>query len=90
MWKRERSLGALVGRIFLLIVGVGSGLFALDALVVLVFLALGALFGHRLNPYIGLLMFVALPAAVAAGATIAYSAYLVLKSGASQPDEVKV
>jgi hypothetical protein len=87
MRKRQRSIGALIGRALLLVVGVVGGLAALDASVVFVFLAMGALLGHRLNPYIGLFMFIAVPAMIAAGAALAYSAYRLMTSRESAPDE---
>jgi hypothetical protein len=75
MRNRERSIGARLGRALIIIVGVLGALAAFDAVLIVLVLLASAIFEGALNPYIGLLTFVALPFAVAFGIAVAWTAY---------------
>ena len=77
MRNGERSVGARLGRALILIAGVVGALAAFDAVLLFLVLLTAAVFGDALNPYIGLLLFVALPIAVIAGGAMAWTAYTI-------------
>lgn len=86
MRNRERSVGARLGRALILIVGVLGALAALDAVLMVLVLLAAAILGDGLNPYIGLLTFVALPLAVVLGGALAWMSYLLVAGRAAQPE----
>jgi hypothetical protein len=78
MRNRERAFGERLWRAVVISLGVLGGFAAIDAIVAFFFLAgLVIVFGAP-NPYIGLLMFVALPVIGAVGGAVAWTAYRVV------------
>jgi hypothetical protein len=84
MRKQERPFGSRLGRALLLTVGVLGAFVALDAFLVFGALLLAPLFGGGMNPYVGIVMFVALPLCGFLGASLAWAVYVVL-SGRRAP-----
>jgi hypothetical protein len=77
MGNRARTFGERFGRTVVVIVGVLGALAAFDAVLLFVVLLLAG----PVTPYIGLLMFVAVPSAVALGGTLAWAAFVLVESG---------
>jgi hypothetical protein len=77
MRNRERAFGERLLRAVVIGFGVLGGFAAFDAILLFLVLLLSAKFVAAPNPYIGLVMFVALPIAAIVGGAIAWTAYTV-------------
>ena len=77
MRNRERAFGERLWRAVVIAFGVLGGFAAFDAILLFFVLLLSAKFVASPNPYIGLVMFVALPIAAIVGGAIAWTAYTV-------------
>ena len=78
MRNHARSLGERIGRAIIIGLGAMGALAALDALALFVFLLFATAFVAPLGPYIGLLIFVAVPLTVVIGGALAWAGYHVL------------
>jgi hypothetical protein len=76
--NRERAFGERLWRAVVMTAGILGGFAAIDAIFLFLFLA-GAAFFVALNPYIGLVMLVVLPAITALGGGTAWAAYCLLR-----------
>jgi hypothetical protein len=86
MRTHERSFTGRLGRGLWLISGVMGGLALLDAvLLFLFFLVLVPTSAATAHPYIGFVLFVALPVLAVVGATLAAIAYMLSSDGESSP-----
>jgi membrane-bound ClpP family serine protease len=79
MWNRERAFGQRLWRAIVISFGVLGGFAAIDAILGFLVLVGAAIAFGLPNPYIGLLMFVALPVIAAVGGAVAWTAYLIVK-----------
>jgi hypothetical protein len=77
MRNRERAFGARLRRGVVIVLGVFGGFAAIDAILLFLFLLLWTVFVAMPSPYIGLLMFVALPFIAIIGGALAWTAYTV-------------
>ena len=82
MGNRERAFGERFWRTVVIVLAVLGGFAVLDAIVLFAVLLLGAVFIATPSPYIGLLMFVALPLAAIVGGAVAWMAYTVVNDRA--------
>ena len=82
MGNRERAFGERFWRTIVIVLAVLGGFAVLDAIVLFAVLLLAAVFIAAPGPYIGMLMFVALPLAAIVGGVIAWMAYTVLNDPA--------
>ena len=78
MRNRERAFSERLWRAVVISVGVLGAFAAVDAIFAFFFLAGVTIAFGTTNPYIGLLMFVALPVIGAVGGAVAWTAYCVL------------
>jgi hypothetical protein len=78
MRNREHAFGERLWRAVVISVGVVGGFVAIDAIIAFFFLVGAAIAFGAPNPYIGLLMFVALPVLGVVGGAVAWTAYCVL------------
>lgn len=86
MRTHERSFTGRLGRGLLLISGVMGGLALVDAvLLFFFFLVLVPRSAATPNPYLGFVLFVALPMLAVVGAALAAIAYMVSSDGEPQP-----
>jgi uncharacterized membrane protein HdeD (DUF308 family) len=76
--NRERAFGERLWRAVVITAGILGGFAAIDAIFLFLFLVGAALFAD-LNPYVGLVMFVLLPAITVLGGGTAWAAYCSLK-----------
>ena len=77
MRNREPAFGERLRRAVVISLGVLGVFAAFDAILLFVVLLLSAIFVAAPNPYIGLVMFVALPIVAIVGGAIAWTAYTV-------------
>jgi predicted membrane metal-binding protein len=77
MRHRERAFGERLWRAVVIGLGVLGGFAAFDAILLFFVLLLSATFVAAPNPYLGLVVFVALPIAAIVGGAIAWTAYTV-------------
>jgi hypothetical protein len=85
MRTQERSFTARLGQGLLLISGVMGGLALVDAVLLFVFFLVMPTSVATPNPYIGVVLFVALPVLAVVGATLAAIAYMVSSGGERSP-----
>ena len=78
MRNRERAFGERLWRAVVISLGVLGGFAAIDAVLAFFFLVGSVIVFGAPNPYIGLLMFVALPVIGVVGGAVAWTAYRVL------------
>jgi uncharacterized membrane protein len=78
MRNRERAFGERLWRAAVIAFGMLGAFAAIDAILFFFFLVGAVIVFAPPSPYIGLLMFVALPAAAVVGAAVAWTAYQVL------------
>ena len=78
MRNHARPLGQRIGRAIIIGLGAVGALAAFDALALFVFLLFAAAFVAPLGPYIGLVVFVAVPLTVVIGGALAWAGYHVL------------
>jgi hypothetical protein len=76
--NRERAFGERLWRAVVITAGILGGFAAIDAIFLFLFLVAAAFFA-ALNPYIGVVMFIVLPAIAALGGGTAWAAYCSLK-----------
>ena len=84
MRDRERACGKRFWRAVGIGLAVLGGFVAFDAILLFLVLLLSAMFIAAPSPYIGLVMFVALPIAAIVGGVIAWTAYSVCTDRASE------
>ena len=84
MGNRERAFGERFWRTVVIVLAVLGGFAVLDAIILFAVLLLAAVFIAAPSPYIGLLMFVALPLAAIVGGAMAWMAYTVLNDRAQE------
>jgi drug/metabolite transporter (DMT)-like permease len=78
MRNHERAFGERLWRAAVIAFGMLGAFAAIDAILFFFFLVGAVIVFAPPSPYIGLLMFVALPAAAVVGAAVAWTAYQVL------------
>ena len=88
MRNHERAFGERLWRAAVIAFGILGAFAAIDA-ILFFFVLVGAAIVFEPSPYLGLLMFVALPAAAVVGAAVAWTAYQVLtrRTQQSQAEE---
>lgn len=85
MRNNTRPLGERVGRAVIIGVGLLGALAAFDALLLFCFLLLAAVFVAPPGPYIGLVMFIAVPVTVVIGAALGWAGYSALVERSDTP-----
>lgn len=76
MRNQERSFGERVGRGVIIGIGALGALAAFDALLLFFFLLFAAMLVAPPGPYIGIVMFIAVPLTVAIGSALAWAGYI--------------